>query len=154
MKKLLLLIAVLSSSAFAATTYQPTQSQTAVVPYSADHRVIFFQASRNWFTQEGEILVCPFNAVSDNFNTTLTSCKLPGGKAGWMLITNMKIDGFELTGISYTPVYSGAYERSLTVYFERSTKIKSTQNQVVNGTITVNNLTINAEQVTVQRKKK
>jgi hypothetical protein len=109
-------------------------------------RVVPFDPARNWFREDGVLLVCPFNAdVGSERQCTR------GKSDAWIPATEYKVSGHTLVG--YQIMYTGAYSsKQLHLYFRPiGVKTSIVQTDVLNFT---GPITINADKVVVQRRRR
>lgn len=119
MIKLLIAAMLLSiTTAFAKGSSNPGSAgtQTSIVRLDQYPRVLQFSSDRNWSTEDGQILVCPYSAkasLRDN------SCLNANGLNAWKVMTELVLPGGVLAGYQFVYIGSSG-SRILLVFFEKN----------------------------------
>lgn len=159
MKKTIALILMAASMAATAKSQseEPTYTEGGIISSKIVQRVMIFESSRNWWSSDGHVLVCPYAMIVDFYEKGTCSQKGDEDKrTRWVKLEDLKIPGFEQVGFEYRMHGSGGYQR-LFVYFGKpqpkpvATPVLPATNNI---TLKVENLTIETKTVRIQRKKK
>ncbi len=158
MKHLIALSLLAASTAFAGGSSQPKPpgpEPVGFIKLEDAPRMVMFDSKRNWYTADGVLLVCPFDAEAE-YNQNCTR-----GKAdAWQPATSYKIPGHTMVGYQHVYVGSGG-ARQLHLYFRLTPtgaepKVSIVQTDVLNltGPVTFTGTvnTLNAAKVIVQRR--
>lgn len=88
------------------------------MPVDQFARVLVYPNVRNWYTEDGRVLICPFEFVAEDGRPK--KCYAKGDKTEanrWTYFEGYKhLPGFEVSGVSYIV---GRYDRQLVVYFRK-----------------------------------
>lgn len=119
MIKLLIAALLLSvTTAFAKGSSNPGSAgtQTSIIRLDQYPRVLQFSSDRNWSTEDGQILVCPYSSKADWRDNT---CLNANGMNSWKLMTELVLPGVVLAGYQFIYIGSGGL-RTLLVFFEKA----------------------------------
>lgn len=115
MKKLLIAL-LLPLTAWAGSGSQGSEeTRTNIIDLSYAQRVMHFQSERNAISVDGAILVCMQPNKTNWNNGTCLDAK---DNNQWTDVSNIRINGYELTGFEYRLAGSGGY-RNLFLYFKK-----------------------------------
>jgi hypothetical protein len=147
MKHLIALSLLAASTAFAGGSSQPKApgpEPVGFIKLEDAPRMVMFDSKRNWYTADGVLLVCPFDAEAD-YGQDCTR-----GKAyAWIPATSYTIPGHTMVG--YQHVYAGSGgNRQLHLYFRPVSTVKAeAAPPALNFT---GPITITADKIVVQRR--
>lgn len=159
MKHLIALSLLTASTAFARGSSHPKAQgpePISFIKFEDAPRIVMFDSRRNWYTADGILLICPFDAEADHKQNCTR------GKAdAWMPATSYNIPGHTMIG--YQHIYTGSSgARQLHLYFRLTPtgaepKVNIVQTDVVNlaGPVTFTGTvnTLNAAKVIIQRRR-
>jgi hypothetical protein len=147
-----------ATTVFAHGSSHPPQSGdvpgAGFVPIEQAQLVMHYGSERNWQTDTGEILICPWSAKARGYEMECVT-KDKAEKNAWVYLSSIKVPGYEIAGVQYAFVGSSG-AKQLLVYWRKipeATTVTPATPASAPKVLNTEQITINAGKVVVQRKR-